>query len=526
MADHIIYEVYVRSFRDSDADGIGDLRGIVDGLPYLARLGVDALWLSPIHPSGGADLGYDVTDYLGIDPELGSLAQLDELISRAGDRGIIVLLDLVANHTSDRHPWFEQSRASLASPMRDWYIWRPPQPDGGPPTNWLSMFGGSAWQLDARSGEYYLHTFSAAQPDLNWRNPAVGDAIGNAMRYWLARGIGGFRLDAFPTWIKDAAFRDNPVEPDWRDGDADYRRVKPVHTVDQPEIASVAARLRAVLDDYPGQRLLIAELGLPPARAARYYRWIDVPMNFGLITRPWTADRLQARIAAHLSSLPAGGRPNWVLGNHDVSRVATRLGDDLARVAAVLLAILPGSLTLYFADELGLPDTPPHDELVRDPVARLTGSASRDPERGPMPWDAERAHAGFSAAQPWFAMHPDAARFSVRQQEQDPRSMLSLYRRLLRLREENSLAAGTLNDLSADGHVLSFILRTGDAAFFVAAATNAAPATARLPQPGVVIASSHRISNPTGTVTTVALRGPEAVLVSLGPAAHASTARR
>jgi alpha-glucosidase len=273
----------VRSFRDSDGDGVADLPGVLERLDYLAELGVDAVWLTPIHPSPDADVGYDVADYVAVDPRLGTLADIDRLLRAAHARGMRVLLDLVVNHTSVAHPWFAASRASREDPRRAWYIWRAGRP-GAPPTNWRSLAGGSAWQYDAASGEHYLHTFLPEQPDLNWRNADVRSAVADVMRFWLERGVDGFRVDALPLLVKDAQFRDNPPNRRWRSGQSDYRRLTPAHTVDQAEMAEVAAFLRAVADEFP-DRILVAEMGLPPARAKRYYAAIHVPFNFGLPSR-------------------------------------------------------------------------------------------------------------------------------------------------------------------------------------------------------------------------------------------------
>jgi alpha-glucosidase len=473
----VLYEIYVRSFRDSDGDGIGDLPGLIQKLPYLSDLGVDALWLTPIHPSPDADLGYDVADYRSVDPRLGTLADLDRLLAAAHERGLRVLLDLVANHTSDRHPWFRD--------RRDFYIWR------REPNNWRSLAGGSAWKYDAAAGAYYLHSFLPEQPDLDWRNPAVRDAIGDIMRFWLDRGVDGFRLDALPAFVKDAQFGDDP--PDRR-----------VHMVDQPEMAEVIAYLRAVTDEYEN-RILVAEMGLPPARAARYHAAIHVPFNFGLITEPWTAPRLARRIAAHLEALPDGASPNWVLGNHDVRRLAGRLGPERARVAAVIALTLPGTLTLYYGDELGLPDGPP------PPVPRDRFRRSRDPARAPMPWDGS-AHGGFSEPEPWLPAYPDAGAIGVAAQRSDPSSPLALYRRLLELRRDHGWAAGGVKSLAAtDGELVYERGRHR-----VVARVEPGAATFSLPSPGRVLLTTRQPhAGPSGAIEHVALDGPDAAVVEL-----------
>jgi alpha-glucosidase len=508
----VIYEIYVRSFRDSDGDGIGDLPGVIASLPYLSHLGVDAIWLSPIHPSPDADLGYDVTDYVSVDPRFGSVPDFDSLLARAHAAGIAVILDWVVNHTSDRHPWFVEARASTTSPRRDWYLFRPGRDGGRPPNNWRSMFGGSAWQYDEGSREWYLHTFLPAQPDLNWRNEQVREAIGAAMRFWLQRGVDGFRLDVLPLFIKDARLRDNPVNADWQPGMSEYRRLRPVWTVDQPQMEEVLAHLRTVVDGF-ANRVLVAEMGLPPSRVARYHKAIDVPLNFGLITEPWTAERLERRIRAYLEALPERASANWVLGNHDVPRVATRLGDELAHAAAVILMTLPGTLTLYYGDELGLPDHPSPPRPPRDALGRLDPMRSRDPQRAPMPWDSSPG-AGFSTGVPWLPLYPDAGKRSVAAQQDDPRSMLALYRRLLALRHKRAgLATGELRALRGEDGTLSYE-RPGSPRHAIIARLSDTPARVELPSTGRVVISSAHIERRSAT-RAFELAPREAVVVEL-----------
>jgi len=285
----VMYQIYPRSFQDDNGDGIGDLRGIRRRLPYLCDLGIDAVWISPIFPSPMADFGYDVSDYTGIDPLFGTLRELDALLAAAHADELKILLDLVPNHTSDRHPWFQESRVSRQSPRRDWYIWRDPAPDGGPPNNWRSAFGGSAWELDPRTGQYYYHAFLAAQPDLNWRNPAVRAAMHEVMRFWLKRGVDGFRVDVIWHLLKDDQFPDNPPNPAFRPGQRPDHAVIPVHTTDQPEVHEVIAGLRRVVDEFP-DRVLIGEIYLPIDRLVTYYgrdlEGAHLPFNFALLDTP------------------------------------------------------------------------------------------------------------------------------------------------------------------------------------------------------------------------------------------------
>lgn len=457
-----IYQVYPRSFQDSDGDGIGDLAGIAARLDHIATLGVDAIWLSPIFPSPMADFGYDVADYCGIAPMFGDLAAFDRLLAAIHARGLKLLLDFVPNHSSDRHPWFVASRSSRDDPKRDWYIWRDPAPDGGPPNNWISDFGGSAWEYDDATGQYYLHAFLKQQPDLNWRNPALKAAMLDAMRFWFDRGVDGFRIDVLWHIVKAAGFPDNPPNPYWRPGITERDRLIQQHSTDQPEAHAIAAEMRALADGY-GARVLVGEIFLPNDRHARWFGTperpqVHLPFNFQLIENPWDAATLRATIAAYEASLPAHGWPNWVIGSHDAPRIAARIGEAQARVAAMLLLTLRGTPTLYQGDELGIGrvDIPP--DRVRDPQElRQPGiGIGRDRSRTPMPWDAS-AHAGFSSAEPWLPLNPDWPTRNVAAQERDPASMLALYRRLLALRRAHpALAVGSFRLLDAPAGVLAY----------------------------------------------------------------------
>ena len=324
----IIYQIYPRSFQDSNGDGVGDLRGILRRLPYLAELGVDAIWISPIFVSPMADFGYDIADYAGIDPLFGTLEDFDDLAAATHQLGLKIILDLVPNHTSSQHPWFVESRSSKNSPKRDWYIWRDPAPDGGPPNNWLSEFGGGAWEYDAATGQYYYHAFLAAQPDLNWRNPQVRIAMYDAMRFWLRRGADGFRVDVIWHLIKDDQFRDNPPNPDFRPGDPPNHAVIPFYTADRPEVQDVIAEMRRVVNEF-SDRVLIGEIYLPIERLVAYYgknlSGAHLPFNFQLIHTAWTASAVAKLVSEYEAALPQGGWPNWVLGNHDQPRIAGRV---------------------------------------------------------------------------------------------------------------------------------------------------------------------------------------------------------
>lgn len=457
----VIYQVYPRSFQDTNGDGVGDLTGIERRLDHLVSLGVDAVWLSPIYPSPMVDFGYDVADYTGVDPLFGTLGDFDRLVAAAHARGLRLLMDFVPNHSSDRHPWFIESRSSRDSPKRDWYIWRDPGPDGGPPNNWISDFGGSAWAWDAATGQYYYHAMLVEQPDLNWRNPDLRRAMLAAMRFWFDRGVDGFRVDILWHMIKAADFPDNPANPDWRPGMADMHKVLQLHSTDQPEVFAVAAEMRALADGY-GDRVLVGEIYLPVERLMAYYgkdgEGVHLPFNFQLIEAPWNARALQGLIADYEAALPPGGWPNWVLGNHDRPRIAERVGEAQARVAAMLLLTLRGTPTLYYGDEIGLRDVAIPSDRVRDPrELREPGLGfGRDPVRTPMPWDAED-NAGFSTAEPWLPLNADWPSRNVAAQNGDPHAMLPLYRALLTLRAAHpALSVGAIAMIEAEGDVLAY----------------------------------------------------------------------
>jgi alpha-glucosidase len=453
----VVYQVYPRSFRDTDGDGVGDLPGVIEGIDHLAWLGVDAIWLSPIFRSPMRDYGYDVADYLDVDPLFGTLADADRLIAEAHARGLRVLLDFVPNHTSSDHPWFADARSSRDAAHRDWYVWRDPAPGGGPPNDLVSQFGGPAWTLDEATGQYWYHSFLPEQPELDWRNPAVREAMLDVMRTWFARGVDGFRIDVLWMIAKDEApWQDAPVGPGPAGTILDPRNA--LEHGDGPGMEPLLEALRDVADEFP-DRALVAEVYMPPERLVRYYgtggRGAHLPFNFALVTLAWDAPTIRAAIGAYEAALPAGAWPNWVLGNHDQPRVATRVGAAQARVAAMLLLTLRGTPTLYYGDELGLPD-------AHVPPDRIVDVAGRDPARSPMPWTRDEPGAGFSAGDPWLPMVDGAAALSVEAQRADPTSMLALHRRLLAVRRASpALHAGSLELLDAPRGVVAFDRRHG-----------------------------------------------------------------
>jgi alpha-glucosidase len=456
----IVYQVYPRSFQDTNGDGVGDLRGVLARLDHLVTLGVDAVWLSPIYPSPMADFGYDISDYTGIDPLFGSMADFDALIARAHALGLKLILDFVPNHTSDRHPWFLDSASGRDAPKADWYIWHDPKPGGGVPNNWLSNFGGPGWTFDERRGQYYYHSFLPQQPDLNWRNPAVRAAMADVLRFWMARGVDGFRVDVMWMMIKDDQFRDDPPNPDYKPGGSSHDRLLPLYTADRPEVHEVVAGLRAVLDEYP-DRVMIGELYLPIDRLVTYYgphlNEAQLPFNFQLLLmRGWSAATIARIITEYEAALPPGGWPNWVLGNHDRPRIASRIGPAQARMAAMLLLTLRGTPTIFYGEEIGMTDVPIPPEEVRDPAEKREPGKGlgRDPERTPIPWDNSAGH-GFTTARPWLPFGDQGT--DVAAQQADPRSMLSLYRALIALRRNSpALLQGAVEGVRAEGSVLCY----------------------------------------------------------------------
>lgn len=520
----VIYQLFTPSFQDSDGDGMGDLRGVTARLDYLNWLGVGAVWLSPFYPTPFRDFGYDISDYQAVGEQFGSMADFDALLAAAHERGLRVILDLVPNHSSDQHPWFRESRASRQSPRRDWYMWADPKPGGGPPTNWLSVFGGSAWELDPASGQYYYHSFLKTQPDLNWRNPAVCEAMYAMMRFWLEKGVDGFRVDATWYMLKDEQLRDNPPNPEQKPGGAPDSAVLPKYSSNQPEIHPVLAEMRRVVDAYD-ERLLSGELYLSVEEMMKYYGAehpeLHLPYNLRLTDIEWKVREVAATIDEYQRALPPGVWPTYTIGSHDRPRVATRAGVEQTRVAAMLLLTLPGTPTVYMGDEIGMPNVPIPPERVIDPQASSWPGHNRDEMRTPMRWEAT-VNGGFSPAEPWLPVGPDVATLNVATQRDDPRSLLQLYRRLIALRRDQpGLVTGAYAQAELQDELLAYWRRDAGREWLVALNFGAEPQSLALSEGrrGRVALSTHLDREAEGAEGQVELRGGEGLLIAFGDGA-------
>lgn len=531
----VVYQVYPRSFADSDGDGVGDLPGLIEHLDHLndgtpGSLGVDAIWLSPIYPSPGFDVGYDVSDYTGIDPVFGLQADFDRFVEAAHRRGIRVILDLVFNHTSHLHPWFVASRSDRTGPRADWYIWRDPagRTAGGRPrrpNNWVSFFGGPAWTWDEGRGQFYLHTFLPEQPDLNWRNPAVRAALFDVIRTWLDRGVDGFRFDVFNAFFKHPDLPSNPRRLGGRRGYSwqDHRYDK-----NQPEMAELLAEIRAIVDERPG-RMTVGELFEgSPTLAASYAEAGHLVFDFSLIDQPWSARAFARAIADREAAFGPTGWPTVVLSNHDRSRHASRYddgrhGDARAKVAAALVLTLRGTPFLYYGEEIALRDVAiPRPEIVDPPARRARFPSSwwnRDQARGPMPWG-PGPNGDFTVGRPWLRMSPDHVARNVAAQAADPASVLSFYRRLAWLRRSlPALRVGSYDEVDVGARdVLAYVRRAGEEHALVVLGFGDRAVTVALPDPPPgrrwePVLSTHEPATPPSEGLRLELRPLEAIIL-------------
>lgn len=500
--DGIIYQIYPRSFADSNADGLGDLPGIIQHLDYLSDLGIDAIWLSPFYPTPDKDFGYDITDHTNVDPRFGTLTDFDHLLAEAHRRNIRVILDLVLNHTSDQHPWFQESRSSRDNPKADWYLWQ-----GTIPNNWQSVFGGRAWTYVPERNQYYYHMFLAEQPDVNWRNPDVRQAQLDVVRFWLERGVDGFRLDVFNAYFKDQQLRDNP--PQW--GLRAFDRQQHLYDCDQPEMLPLLEELRSILDSYP-ERYAVGETFLSTAEKISHYcgpHRLHAAFHFDFLRSPFHPARLLKAIQEWENLyLKHGIWPNYVLSNHDVPRTATRYAkgerDERTKVMMALLLTLRGTPFLYYGEELGMRDISLKRKEILDPPGKKYWPfyKGRDGCRAPMQWD-DSPYAGFSTVKPWLPPHPDYSTRNVAAQLADSRSMLNFTRTLIRLRREHeALRRGEFVALTIQPQdSLAYLRRLPGQSILVA--LNFSPRPARIPLPQTVLRrtwtlllSTHRDTAP------------------------------
>ncbi|MFZ3078087.1 MAG: alpha-glucosidase [Bellilinea sp.] len=445
--DGVVYQIYPRSFADSNGDGIGDLEGVIQHLDYLAELGVEAVWYSPFYPSPDVDFGYDVSNYTDIDPKFGSLADFDRLVTESHQRGIRVILDLVLNHTSDQHLWFQESRKGKDNPYSDWYIWRDAKPDGSLPNNWEAIFGTPGWEWDAKRGQYYYHMFYPQQPDLNWRNPQVRQACLDVVRFWLDRGVDGFRLDVFSNFFKHSGLPDNPPAVGLRAFD----RQKHIYDSNQPDMIPLLRELRELLDSYP-ERYAVGETFMPTPQSVAAYTapgLIHAAFDFEMLHCRWDPECFQKAILATEKAMHPDSWPVYTLNNHDTSRTASRYhcgnNDARLKVAAALTITLRGTPFIYYGEEIGMRNIHVSRRFIQDRIGEKYWPIfdGRDKNRSPMQWNAN-SHAGFTTGKPWLPVHPDHGTRNVEAQRKDPQSLFHFYRQLIQLRKELSALRGGL----------------------------------------------------------------------------------
>lgn len=477
-----IYQIYPRSFKDTDSNGIGDISGVIDRLDYIKggkdALGIDAIWLSPFYPSTMADFGYDITDYCDVDPLFGTLNEFKRLLEDAHARQIRIMIDFVPNHTSFKHSWFLESLSSRTNSKRDWYIWRDPQPDGSAPNNWLSIAGGSAWEYDKTTNQYYLHSFLKEQPDLNWENAQVRQAMKEVIDFWLSMGVDGLRVDAVRWMAKDQSFADNPLNPDYHDEQNDPYGAQ-IHTYSQsgPQLLEYLTELVANVERYDDRILLFEaypDLSGGRTLSDRNRQYLDLykinpevamPFNFEGLFTDFSADSFRKFVDGFQSSLPNNCMPVYCFSNHDQSRIVSRFGRQQSRLISMLQLTLPGLPVVYYGDELGMEDVPIEASQVQDSFEKQNPGhgLGRDPQRTPMQWSAEE-YAGFSQAKPWLPVANDSIRYNVASEMDDKKSFLSLYRNLLGFRDRSDvLRDGTYVSLQeSNDQIFAYAREKGD----------------------------------------------------------------
>ncbi len=525
----IVYQVYPRSFNDTNGDGIGDLPGVIEKLDYLQQLGIDAIWLSPFFPSPMKDFGYDVADYCDVHPMFGDLATFDKLIAEAHQRHIKIIIDWVPNHTSTEHPWFIESRSSRDNPKRDWYIWRDAKPDGSLPNNWGSIFGGQAWTFDETSGQYYFHQFDPAQPDLNWRNPNVKAAMLDTLRFWLRRGVDGFRMDVVYMIWKHPDMPDQPLAPDAipRNENDIFSTQQQLYAYDYEGVHEIMREIRATLAEFGEDKIAIGEVWLPLEKRLQYLGNNDelhMPFNFDLIgdwdwryVKPFNAAKIRQLVDAYDAALPDFATPNYVIGSHDIPRIASRLGSEArARVAAMLLLTLRGIPTIYNGEEIGMVNGVIPPDKVQDPQGiRLGAIHTRDQCRTPMQWD-NSTYAGFSTVEPWLPVNQDFPQRNVATQQMQPDSMWALYHQLIQIRRNHAaLTLGTYQSLASPEDTFVYMREYNQEKFLVLLNFSDEARTITLPHGGTILISTSL--NRTGEVDDeIMLHGNEGILIKLG----------
>ncbi len=501
-----LYQIYPRSFFDTNSDGIGDIPGIIQKLDYLKgngnSLGVDAIWISPFFPSPQADFGYDVSDYCAIDPQFGTLEDFKNLLHESHKRGIKVMLDYVPNHTSDQHTWFQQARQSEDNEFRDFYVWRDPKPDGSAPNNWVSIFGGPAWTFDDKTGQYYLHSFLSEQPDLNWENPATRKAMMNVLRFWLDLGVDGFRADAVWHLSKDEQLRDEPINSHHKGNHDDYGAQLHTYCKYGKNLFNYLREMTDVVASYDNRFIVFEHYPDPThGNAIDQYRsfyaldpTVSAPFNFEGMNVPWGADAFATYIRDFQHMLTPQDIPIFCFSNHDQTRIVNRFGREQARLIAMLQLTMPGMPTIYYGDEIGMEDGVILPEQIQDPSARDNEMGGRDPERTPMQWSADSL-AGFSTGSlSWLPVAESFTTYNVEHEQQQSDSFLSLYKQLLKLRSLDAVfCSSEVSEVKAvkDSEILAYE-RTGDSATYRVILNFAdAPRKAYVSYTGKIILATH-----------------------------------
>lgn len=513
------YHIYIMSFADSNGDGIGDLPGVTQHLDYLKWLGIDAIWLSPFYSTPLKDNGYDVKNYFEVDPVFGTMDDFQELIKQSHSKGLKVILDFVPNHTSEEHPWFIESRKDTTNSKRDWYIWQNPNPKGGPPNNWISLAGGSGWELDPKTKQYYYHSFLKHQPDLNWRNTEVQEAIFQAMRFWLEKGVDGFRVDLMGFLIKDRFFRNNPPNTNHDTDSGSNYPLSPVFSSHHREVNSLIAKMRKLVDSYK-EKVLLGEVYLSIDELLHYHanseEGAHLPGNFLLVMEDWKASAIFEEICNYESSLQEESWPNWVLSNHDYPRIASKIGRNQAKVAAFLMLTSRGTPIIYYGDEIGMQDTCIAKNEIKD-----LAEAKRDPHRTPMQWSSE-SNAGFTKGKPWLEVATDFKTYNVEEEKKNPDSFLTLYRKLLLLRkQEPVLVNGLFIPVGIEGSILSYIRKDMETeeAFLIVCNLKPKAAVFEIPEyfgiKGKIVFGTHSDREGELIGKEIKVRGDEALLAKI-----------